>query len=348
MMPLLSAEDSETMKLSIAEKGVKLAISVLPDMTILDGHQRWTIVKFNPDFPQDIPYHIEEDLAEATEEEIIEFILVKNLERRHLTQWQKHDVYKKVKEKMIVQGKKRREANLKQGDKDPEVYERIHIGRTRKLVAEKFGISEDTQSLASAVEKTEDYETKALLDRGEISNKEAWRRVKKAQGKPEIEREKPLLYILRREDLRWQHFFVIGSAFLKWLFNISAGKDAIEMKLRFLEKKEASIIDIESDKAWKPVPFKGWACVHNVVGGCWRCFPELGEGGHQRKTSAKKAEPLDIPVGREELAGFTVLPDRDAHACHKCELWDDLNNNCKWEEGQELPEGCKKLAHRRK
>lgn len=347
LMPLASEEDSALLRRGIEEVGVQEPIAVLSDMTILDGHQRWTIVKFNTGYPQNIPYEIRDDLDGATEDEVIKFILRRNLERRHLTSWQKVTIFDYVIDTLTEEGKEIQKANLKVGDKAPEVDKHPPRGRTREIIAQQYGIPEETQKLKKAINDNEDYETKALLDQGAITQKEAWKRVGKAD-RPEAVKEKPLYYIIRREDLQWPQFFVIGTAFLKWLFDTTHNKASIRMRLDFPDRKEANTLDAESDKAWKPVPFKGWACVHNVVGGCWRCFPELGETSHQKKTGAKKAEEIHIPVGREELSGFTVLPDRDMQACHKCEeLWDDLNGRCKWEEGTKVPEGCKKLAHRR-
>lgn len=348
LMPILSAEDSNAMRKSIELVGVRQPISVLPDMTIVDGHQRWTLVKFNPNFPQDIPYEIENGLADAKEEKIIEYILIKNMERRHLTSWQKHEVYKNVKHMLTKQGVERSKEHLKRGAELPDVDETSqNLGRTRTVMAERFGIPEETQKLAKVIEDTEDFETKALLDRDEITQAEAWRRVRKTQGKPDKGKKKSNIYLIRRENLSWPQFLIIWGALGKRLFEEARAKPVIRNRVDFPEKREADAIDAESNKTWRPVPFKGWACVHNVVGGCWRCFPELGEGGYQRKTGAKKAEEIHIPVGREELSGFTVLPDRDMQACHKCDLWDNMNNNCRWEEGTTLPEGCKKLRHRR-
>lgn len=349
LMPILSADDSATMRKSIELIGVQEPISVLPDMTIVDGHQRWTLVKFNPHFPQEIPYEVAEELAEATEEDIIDYILIKNMERRHLTSWQKHDVYRDVKERLVKTGKVRSLANLKQGDKIPEVDDTsISGGGTRKILAERFGIPEETQKLAKALDETEDYDTKALLSKGEITQADAWRRVRKNQGKPNAGKPKPLFYLIRRGGLQWTQFFVLVTAIFKHLFNETTAKELIRCRIDFPEKKEADAIDAESNKTWKPAPFKGWSCVHNVVGGCWRCFPELTDGGHRRKTSSHKADEVHIPVDRAELGGFTVLPDKDMQACHKCEeLWDDLNGRCKWKEGTKVPDGCRKLAHRR-
>ncbi len=52
---------------------------------------------------------------------------------------------------------------------------------TRKMIAEKYGIPRNTQKLKKAIDDAEDYDTKVLLDRDEISQKEAWRLVRKLQ-----------------------------------------------------------------------------------------------------------------------------------------------------------------------
>lgn len=345
LMPILSVEDADLMKRSIKKDGVRIPIEVLPDMTIIDGHQRWSIVKFDPTAPQDIPYEVL-DLKE--EEDIIEYILIKNLERRHLTAWQKLRVSEDTITLLTQKGKERKLANLKRGEEVPDGDVSSTSGKTRERIAEKYGIPEETQKLGKFLKDQEDWDTISELDRNEITQKEAWDRVRKAQGKEEVKPLKKRLprYVIDRTN-GVTRFMAVAASIMKLLFETSQGKDAVELAVRFLDKKDADVADQGADKSWKPMPYKGWMCVHQVVGGCWRCYPELADGGHRKKTSAHKANQVHIPVDQKELSGFTVLPDKDYQACHKCHLFDHVNNNCEWEDGTEIPEGCKKLKHRR-
>lgn len=132
LLPSLSIEDFKILEKSILKNGMIYPILINKDRIVLDGHQRLKICKLH--FITDIKI-VEQTFENKLEEK--EFVILINLNRRHLTQAQKAELglellkieHKKAKKRML-NGTPRQ--NSGEG------------GRADEIVAKKIGISKDT------------------------------------------------------------------------------------------------------------------------------------------------------------------------------------------------------------
>ena len=161
-MPEIGGEDAEGIIESIKRTGVLKPVEVLPDMTIIDGHQRYRTVKNNPEAPQDIPYEIKSDFGNKTREEIDDYIVTVNFQRRNL--WG----YYRAVTAVNIAGKWGWFEEAKESKKRKPVEEDsspTKSGKTAQRIAKYFGVSENALKVYLALRKRE----KASIDREERS-----------------------------------------------------------------------------------------------------------------------------------------------------------------------------------
>jgi len=343
-MPSLSSEDYKAMAEDIKKRGVQKAIDVLPDMTIIDGHQRHTIVLENPQAPQEIPYIICPDLENETEEELLIYIIGINLFRRHLTSVQKAVIGWRMANELgwPSEAEEKMKAGVKvEGDLEQESCLGSD-GRVSRRIAKEFGINHDAVQLVKRLKDKEEFDTLSDLTNGQITMEEASNRLRQKEGKEDKSpRQAPLTFIINQTLGMPMYIALVGSLFKK-MFSPSSG-DALRVRLDYLSARKADQEDLIAERDWKPMPFREWTCAHGVVGGCWRCYPEANaETAKRKKTSAHKLEAINLPIDRKEIGGFTILQDKEKAFCRRfCTLYDEATEGCNYEKGLPIPEGCK-------
>ena len=132
MLPSLSPEDFKILEKSILEKGVIYPILINKDRIVLDGHQRLKICKLH--FITDIKIAKQNFKNELEEKE---FVILINLNRRHLTQAQKAELGLELLEIERERAKKR----MLSGYPTPNSEEG---GEAIEIAAKKVGLGKDT------------------------------------------------------------------------------------------------------------------------------------------------------------------------------------------------------------
>lgn len=129
LLPELALDDFERLKASIVERGVKMPVVLDENGEILDGHNR---VKIADSLGIEYPRMVESGLDEH-EKRI--FVAELNAARRQLTDAQKVALGKRIEPDIAARAEKRRLANLRRGDVQPEVDTCPPREKTRDEVA---------------------------------------------------------------------------------------------------------------------------------------------------------------------------------------------------------------------
>lgn len=346
LMPGIGHEDSLGFEESIRQKGILQPIEVRDDMTILDGHRRHQVAE---KLGIDIPYIVKSiPIGEAPR-----YIIETNLYRRHLTKFQKiiiaHNTarewgwFEEAKERMTAGKKAAIEAGHAEMDPPPaDGGGSKHEGETLRRIAQAFKVPREGLELYKRLQKEEEFNTIADLTRDVITMNEVQKRLdaKRSESKPTPMTMKYTVGMTNGIELYRESWKRLGDR----LFTPATG-DTMTISIKYHKVPSRERKETE-EKPWKPIPFRGLACSHGVVGGCWRCYPELGEENHQRKSSAHKQDAIRLPIDQKEIGSFTIRPDSETEVCHKCTLF--IDGRCEWVEGTEVPKGCRKFKHRRK
>ena len=110
-LPLMEGEEFAGFVADIKEKGLFEAVDILPDGTLIDGRNR---VSACNQLGMEIPCRVYQ--GDQDDVSILQFIVSKNLHRRHLTPAQAADLARTVKHIYAAEAKKRQLTSLKQGD----------------------------------------------------------------------------------------------------------------------------------------------------------------------------------------------------------------------------------------
>lgn len=335
LMPPITKEDEDRLINDIKDNGIRVPVDVLPDMWLIDGHQRRRIVSQHPELPQKIPYRARDDLKV---EEVKEFILKSNLFRRHLSKFRQVQLVVEHAEK---EGWfKEAEERMKKGKiADPGDKMSLGYEKTRTRIAKTFGVPEYMVRLYLRLKANKEMDTLVRLLDGAMKPLEAQKKLDdkiKRKDTPPKKSKKDILFIPMVDKAT----FDIHVDRLKSMLWAPSRGDTAKVVVEFVnlkkEKKEPK------EKRWKATPFKGMACPHGVVGGCVQCYRDTS-GGRGKKTAVIKQSAVKIPVGKEEMASFRVLPDRGAESCRSCPLFDSMNGLCRIRLGKDtVPDKCKK------
>lgn len=134
---LMPITDYSALKKDIEKSGIKVELHVLPDKTVICGHQRLQIAKELE--IKELPCKI---IDLKTEEEIKEYMIKDNLLRRHLSTEQKYLLYAEL-SKLFEKGKGFRS----------DLADNVSVGSVEELTAEALG----NPKLAKTIERARIY-----------------------------------------------------------------------------------------------------------------------------------------------------------------------------------------------
>jgi len=183
MFPMLSAENLRVLADDIDVNGQREPI-VLCDGKILDGRNRAAAMDMLAAEQPEVEWSPEyEDMTQLFEftGDALEYVVSKNLHRRHLTTQQRAILGVKIKEAEEDRAKERRKATLKKGDEKPEVEnlpQREEQGKARDVAGKKVGVSGKTIDKTQYVLEKGSDEIRMALQANEISVSKAYKLVK--------------------------------------------------------------------------------------------------------------------------------------------------------------------------
>ncbi len=93
LLPPLSSQEQSELRQDIEENGVQYPVKVLPDGRIFDGHSRWVLSRGKAPF----------EVVNVDEEKALELGLRLNLKRRHLSQEQKSQLIRELRNRNYTQ-----------------------------------------------------------------------------------------------------------------------------------------------------------------------------------------------------------------------------------------------------
>ena len=162
LLPLLSTEEFKILEKSILESGVVYPIIINKDRIVLDGHQRLKICKLH--FITDIKV-AEQTFKNELEEK--EFVILINLNRRHLTQAQKAELGLKILEIETDKAKSRQGTRT---DLDNITPNSEGSGEAIEIAAKKVGLGKDTLWRVKEIKEVA-QEDKAIAEKWELAKK---------------------------------------------------------------------------------------------------------------------------------------------------------------------------------
>ncbi|NLE03368.1 MAG: ParB N-terminal domain-containing protein [Crenarchaeota archaeon] len=168
MLPRMSTEEFNELKVSIQQEGQHYPIVVNEDLEVLDGHHRFracTELGIEPDFEV---RHFEDKLLEK------KFVIEANLRRRHLNNFQLVELAVPLLEIEKALAKKRQKEGGKNG-RDlqlglaPDDTKPAFKAKATEVVAKKAGVSTRTFERGKKIIENASEENKQLLRDGKIS-----------------------------------------------------------------------------------------------------------------------------------------------------------------------------------
>lgn len=332
LFPPFGYEDRQAFVESIKQKGILKPIEVLEDMTILDGHQRHSVAT---EFGIEIPYVVKK----ISVEEAPQYIVETNLHRRHLTKFQKIMIAHRTATEWgwFEEAEEAQTSGLKEG---PVSTESVRTGRTTERIAKAFKVPREGLELYQRLQKKENFSTIAALSRDDVTMEEAKRKLDAESDRPKstIPSEKYVVGMTNGVELYRVAWARLGDR----LFSPTRG-DTITLTIKYNKSRPTK--EKQEDKAWKPTPFRGLACNHGIVGGCWRCYPELNGDDHRKKGSVHKQDTIRLPTDSKEVSGFTIRPDASTKPCPRCDLY--VDGKCTWDSSLEVPKDCRFWKHKK-
>jgi len=163
LLPRLSSEEYEALKESIKAEGQHLPIVINSDNVILDGYTRYDICKELQIVPKTMVKDFDNKLLEK------KFVIISNLQRRHLTTNQKAALAYKLLpiEEELAKERQGTRTDLTLDKNLPEV------GKARDLAAKQGGISGETLRQYEIVQEKGTDELKEAVAKNEKSIFEA-------------------------------------------------------------------------------------------------------------------------------------------------------------------------------
>lgn len=197
LIPPLSDEEFKQLRENIIDEGkVRDALIIWGDV-ILDGHNRWRIIKENPS----IPFSTEE-MNFATRNEATSWMIRNQLGRRNLTNYDRARLALRLKpilqeeaKNRMVSGKAAPMPNSAQGSK----------GAVRDELAKIAGVGHDTIERVQVIEKSATPEEKEKLSKGEVSVNKVFTAIR--------EREKPKGYTFEDRKNRAETEAIVAEMF---------------------------------------------------------------------------------------------------------------------------------------
>ena len=182
LVPPLSDSEFNLLKESIKTEGVYMPIVINSDEIVLDGHHRFKICKQNNIKFTTITKTFKDELEEK------KFVIISNLRRRQLTDWQKVGLGEELLKIESVRAKEREYTG-----KHTLVSNDTRVGKASAIVAKQIGLSSANFDRAIAVKKAinenpEEFKNiQNSIDRDEIKISTAYGQVKrKAEPLPDV------------------------------------------------------------------------------------------------------------------------------------------------------------------
>jgi N6-adenosine-specific RNA methylase IME4 len=198
----LTSEEFVILEKNIIERGIQDSIKVWQGI-IIDGHNRYEIAcKHN------IHYDTT-DLCFESRQSVIEWILNNQLGRRNLNKYNRSLIALKLEDIYNAKGKE----NIVKSNKQKSSLEISPNQKidTRKVIAEKANVSDNTIAKVKHIEKKAAPEVKEKLKKDEITINKAFNDIKKADTKAKrqetIKKVKPITgkYKIIYADPPWQY-----------------------------------------------------------------------------------------------------------------------------------------------
>ncbi|MGB4459754.1 MAG: DNA modification methylase [Bacillota bacterium] len=177
----LKPEELNLLEESILSEGVRDALVVWPkdgELILVDGHNRYRIAK-----DHNIPFEIKEKKFDSIDEVKV-WVINNQLGRRNLPDYIKFELIQKKKEILLEIGKKTQGMRTDLLSPSDKKLEEPHD--TRKLIAKDLGWSTGKVAMAEMVYKKGPEELKEKLRKGEVSIKQAYKRISKQAQKEKI------------------------------------------------------------------------------------------------------------------------------------------------------------------
>lgn len=166
LVPRMNTDDDKTFDESIKEKGVQEKLKINQHNILLDGHSRYDkAIKYKI---ERVPYevkHFPDPLLEK------KYVIECNLQRRHLTPYQKVKLGIPLLEVEKQLAKKRKTQPLKKGKDTPLASKDANgkKGKSAELVSKKIGVSTSTLERGIYIQKHATKEQKQKLDDGKTA-----------------------------------------------------------------------------------------------------------------------------------------------------------------------------------
>ena len=177
LLPQMSSEEFEELKISIQIEGQHYPIIANEDLEVLDGHHRFRACRelyLDPDFE-----------VRKFENKLLEkkFVIESNLRRRHLTSFQLVElgiplleIEKAMAKKRQTEGG-RKGRNIQLGLASPDSTPILSTGKATSKIAEKLGLSARTFERGKKIFEKATEEEKQKLREGKISISKAYREI---------------------------------------------------------------------------------------------------------------------------------------------------------------------------
>lgn len=182
LVPKLSQQDYESLKLSIKENGLYMPLIVNQDMILLDGHHRYNAcVELRID-PQVEVKSFNDPLSEKL------FVIHANLKRRQMTSAQKVEMGYTIKPIYEELAKRNSLSNLKHNTNCDKSGSSEPVGRVNEVVAKEVGLSRATYQRGETVLKDAPGIWNEQIRTGKLTINRAYNIHKKNVRKEELSR----------------------------------------------------------------------------------------------------------------------------------------------------------------
>jgi len=195
----LPFDEYNALKNDIEQRGIQDALHVIKrgeEFIVVSGHQRKKIAL---ELKIEIPCILRDDLKEDWQVE--EQLIMDNLLRRHLTDYQKGEVGKRLEPIEKEKAKQRQISTLKKGDKSPEVemLPQRDKGKSRDKIAEKLGISGKQYEKIKTIRDKASKKVKKDWKQGKISTHQAYSLTTK-KGKGMSNHSRKIIFSSKNDD----------------------------------------------------------------------------------------------------------------------------------------------------
>ena len=182
LIPKLTDEEFFQLEENCKDHGIQDSIKIWSDENIIiDGHNRYKIAQKN-----NIQYETEY-MSFDDRGQVIEWMLINQLGRRNLNNYDRSIIALKLEEMYKINVKEKEKARKINNDFDNVVKVKSEKINTRKELSKIADISEGTLNKVKHIEEKATPEQKEKLKNGEITVNKAYQDIKKADRKKENE-----------------------------------------------------------------------------------------------------------------------------------------------------------------